>query len=137
MTDEPTPRAGAWHHVSFSVRDLDASIAWYRTVLGFEVALDEPPAEGRRATVLAFPDGTLALGLVQHGDGGAPFEPAITGLDHAALLVRSEEELHRWAAQLDAHGVEHSGPIAIPPGGILNFKDPDGIALAIFWDRGR
>jgi hypothetical protein len=29
----------------------------------------------------------------------------------------------------------HSGPIEVPPGEILNLKDPDGITLALFWDR--
>jgi catechol 2,3-dioxygenase-like lactoylglutathione lyase family enzyme len=135
MAHETAPRVGGWHHVSLSVRDLEASIEWYRRVLGFEVAFEEPAASGRRASVLAFPDGSLALGLSQHGEGGALFDPTTTGLDHAAFRVDSEEELHRWASHLDGHGVEHSGAIEIPPGGILNFKDPDGIALALFWDR--
>ena len=128
---------GPWHHVSLSVRDLDASIGWYRDVLGFEVAVDEPPAEGRRAVIMRFGgDGTLALGLVQHGAGGQPFDVTATGLDHAAFHVDSAEDMAAWAARLDDHGVAHSGAIEIPPGAILNFKDPDGIALALFWVRG-
>jgi hypothetical protein len=43
--------------------------------------------------------------------------------------------MRRWAERLDEHGVVHSGPIAVPPGEILNFMDPDGIALALFWDK--
>jgi hypothetical protein len=43
--------------------------------------------------------------------------------------------MRQWAARLDSFGVEHSGPIEVPPGEILNLKDPDGIALALFWDR--
>ncbi len=31
-------------------------------------------------------------------------------------------------------GVTHSGVIDTPRGGILNFKDPDSLALALFWD---
>jgi catechol-2,3-dioxygenase len=135
MAQGAAPRVGAWHHVSFSVRDLDASVDWYQRVLGVAVAFQEPPSGGRRAAVLTFPDGTLALGLTQHGGGGAPFDPATTGLDHAAFAVDSEDELRRWAQHLDEHGVEHSGPLEIPPGQILNLKDPDGIALALFWDR--
>ena len=126
----------AWRHLSLSVRDLDASIAWYTTVLGFEVGFEEPAAEGRRAVVLrGGSDGALALGLVQHGAGGSAFDVTTTGLDHAAFRVDCAEELAAWAAHFDDHGVEHSGAIEIPPGAILNFKDPDGIALALFWDR--
>jgi hypothetical protein len=33
------------------------------------------------------------------------------------------------------HRHEASNVIEIAPGAILNFKDPDGIALALFWDR--
>jgi hypothetical protein len=33
------------------------------------------------------------------------------------------------------HHVAHSGPIEVPPGEILNFKGPGGIAPALFWDR--
>jgi hypothetical protein len=35
----------------------------------------------------------------------------------------------------DDEGIEHSGVIEIPPGAILNFRDPDGVALALFWER--
>jgi glyoxylase I family protein len=125
----------AWNHVSLSVRDLAASVEWYTRVLGLEVAFDEPEAEGRRAAVLRFREGGPALGLTQHGEGGPPFDPTVTGLDHAAFRVATAEELDEWAAHLDAHQVTHSGAIDLPPGRILNLKDPDGIALALFWLR--
>ena len=123
----------AWSHVSLSVRDLDASVAWYTSVLGFEVAFREPVRDGRAAAVLAFPGGPLALGLTQHGPGGSPFDPAVTGLDHAAFRVATAEALDAWVAWLDDHGVTHSGISEAPNGRFLNLKDPDGIALALVW----
>ena len=123
------------HHVALSVSDRDRSADWYATVLGFEELFRED-GEERRASVLRFADGGYSVGVVEHlpASEGA-FDPRRHGLDHVAFTVASLEDLHRWAEQLTAAGIEHSGVIAIPPGAILNFKDPDGIGLALFWDR--
>jgi catechol 2,3-dioxygenase-like lactoylglutathione lyase family enzyme len=125
----------ALHHASLTVRDLDVSLRWYSDVLGF-VELFREESDDRRAAVLGFAGGGYSVGLVEHvpssGDG---FDHRVVGLDHLAFTVGSEEGLRRWVERLDAAGVEHSGPIAIPAGAILNLRDPDGIALALFWDR--
>ena len=123
------------HHVALSVSDRDASAAWYGAVLGM-VELFREDAPARRAAVLRFRGGGYSVGLVEHVDSGAGnFDPAVTGLDHLAFTVDSQQELGDWARHLTQSGVEHSGPIEIPPGEILNFRDPDGIALSLFWDR--
>ncbi len=49
--------------------------------------------------------------------------------------VASKEALEEWAERLSNVGVAYSGPTEIPRGGILNFRDPDNIALALFWDQ--
>lgn len=122
-------------HVAFTVTDLQRSVDWYRRVLGGEEVLDEPGDE-RAAVVLHLPGSDLMVGLVWFRDGdGAAFHPHRTGLDHFAFSVEHREELDQWAAHLDELGVAHSGPIEVPPGAILNFADPDGIALAIMWRR--
>ena len=122
-------------HVSFSIRDLAASVAWYRDVLGAEVMLDEPGDE-RSAAVLELPGTGLLIGLTQfRSNADRGFDPTRTGLDHFAFSVDSRAALDEWASHLDRRGVEHSGPIEVPPGTILNFKDPDGIALALMWRR--
>ncbi len=122
------------HHASLSVSDVDASTTWYCEVLGLAVAFREE-GDGRRAAVLRSPDGRFAVGLTEHGARRERFDPTHIGLDHLAFSVDSLDDLHAWATRLAALGVESSGVIDIPPGAILNVKDPDGIALALFWDR--
>lgn len=89
---------------------------------------------------MRFPAGGYSVGLVEHGragdDGGVDaFDPRRVGLDHLAFTVATSDELEAWVARLDEHGIDHSGIVEIPPGAILNFKDPDGVSLALFWDR--
>jgi glyoxylase I family protein len=129
---EPLDR---FHHVALTVTDVDRSAEWYRRVLGMKEGFREE-SPGRRAVILAFAGGGMSVGVVEHAEtDGAAFDPTMTGLDHLAFSVSSDDDLHGWAEHLDRHGVVHSGPISIPPGGILNFKDPDGVALSLFWDR--
>lgn len=124
----------AFHHVALTVGDCERSADWYTTVLGMEVQFREE-GEERRACVLRFASGGFSVGLVEHvGSPEDGFDPRRVGLDHLAFSVPTRPELDAWADRLDRHGVESSGVVAIPPGAILNFEDPDGIALALFWD---
>jgi glyoxylase I family protein len=131
------PALTGHHHVALTVSDLDRSAQWYTRVLDMEEQFRED-SPTRKAAVYRFRGGSWSVGLVQHGEPGkAGFDPTVIGLDHLAFTVDTPESLRQWAKHLDGQGVEHSGPIDVPPGEILNFKDPDGIALALFWDRGK
>ena len=96
--------------------------------------IDEPGDE-HRARVYRLRGTTQMLGLVEHrSNDGAAFRPDRTGLDHAAFSVPTRAGVDAWAQRLDVAGIEHSGRIDIPIGAILNFSDPDGIALSIFYE---
>lgn len=123
------------HHVALTVSNLDASAEWYGQVLGMGELFREE-GDARRACVMCFPNGAFSVGLVEHRPSdGAAFDPSHRGLDHLAFTVDSKDEIDQWAQRLDDAAVTNSGVIDIPPGAMLNFKDPDGIALALFWER--
>jgi glyoxylase I family protein len=86
---------------------------------------------------MCFPSGAYSVGLVEHLPHDlAAFDPRRRGLDHLAFTVDDRAELDQWAQRLDEATVTHSGAIDVPPrGAILNFKDPDGLALALFWEQ--
>ena len=127
----------AIHHVGFTVRDVEASAAWYETVLGFRrVGAYEAP-DGTRRKVFLRHDGVPArIGLTQHRDGGQdPFDETRVGLDHLAFAVDGPDELDAWAQRLTAAGVAHSAVApanSIPGAAVLVFRDPDNIQLELF-----
>jgi len=127
------------HHLGLTVRDVDASAAWYVEVLGFRRVGEFASADGSRRKVFLRHDGLDArLGLTQHrdNDGGA-FDETRVGLDHLAFAVSDRAELDRWAQRLTDASVTHS-PIdqanSIPGAYVLVFRDPDNIQLELFAD---
>ncbi len=127
-------------HVRLTVTDVDRSRAFYDRVFGFPVAF-EVPADADDATraslgflyggvIYAVPGGGL-LGLRPVAPDGDRFDEDRVGLDHLSLAVPSSAELHDAAALLDEAGIAHGGVKDIGRASILEFRDPDGIALEL------
>jgi catechol 2,3-dioxygenase-like lactoylglutathione lyase family enzyme len=120
-----------YHHLSLTVTDLPASLAWYTDLFGLVPAMDEKH-EGGRAIVLMRPETQLFVGLHEHdANDGRPFDETRTGLDHVSLGVPDRAALVRWQAILAERGITHS-PISDQPWGcVLVFRDPDNIQLEL------
>jgi catechol 2,3-dioxygenase-like lactoylglutathione lyase family enzyme len=126
------PELSGWSHVSFSVRDRDASVDFYSQVLGFKT-LAVTDREGWLQTIMLHPCG-VCVAFQQHaGNSGAPFDYAVTGLDHFGFAVGSAAELREWIGRFDELGVAHSPVRDTQLGQFVSFEDPDGIQLELFY----
>jgi catechol 2,3-dioxygenase-like lactoylglutathione lyase family enzyme len=139
-----TPPSTGFHHFSPTVRDVEASAAWYERVLGLQRIPAPFPHWGDEdsghAIVLMHPDNGMIIGLHHHvaNDGESAHESR-TGLDHLAIGVARHEDLDAWTAWLDELGVEHSGVIDATepmPYSVVVFRDPDNIQLELAYMAG-
>jgi len=140
MSDDTAPSITGVHHFSVTVRDIEASVAWYQRVFRADRVPMKFPHYEREDTgygvLLVCPRSGLAIGLHTHtGNDGEEFHEARTGLDHVGFNVASRQDLEAWTGWLDHFGVEHSGirtgdePF---PFATLVFRDPDNIQLELF-----
>jgi glyoxylase I family protein len=124
-------------HVSISVSDLDASLAFYRDVLGLPVFVDTFEGFAFEGREVMFRTGSLVFNLQEHAGRtrGDSFDATRVGLDHLAFAVRSLKDLEAWADRLDAVGVVRSEIKDIGFGHMIELRDPDGIQLELFSRR--
>lgn len=133
-----------YSHVRITVTDIARSRRFYDDVLGLPVAYEVPP-DADEATreqlwwlfggvVYQVPGGFFGLRPVAPGDDR--FDEGRTGLDHLAFKVPSRADLDAAAAKLDGLGIPHDGVKDIGVGGLLEFRDPDNVALELWADAG-
>ena len=119
-------------HVALTVTDLDRSKEWYTRVLGWQTMYDGEES-GTTFSLGMLPNVGIFLGLRQHSGGsGDTFDPGRTGLDHIAFGVNSRDDLETWQKRFDEMGITYTPIVDVPYGHVLNFKDPDNIALELF-----
>lgn len=127
------------HHISVTVRDIEASADWYEKVFRLQRVPVTFPHYEREETgyaVLLIDRSGLAFGLHENkANQGEEFDESRTGLDHIGFNVADRAEMERWAEHLTSVDVEHSGirdikePMAFST---LVFRDPDNIQLEFF-----
>ena len=127
------PDIASIHHVSFTVTDLDRSVAWYKEVLGLaELMREDHPDGNGYAIVLGKPDFSMCVGLHTHSDNASePCNETRTGLDHVSFGVAQRADLDTWAEHFKKLNVFQS-PINDQEGyAVLVFRDPDNIQLEL------
>lgn len=128
----------SFSHIRLTVTDIKRSREFYESVFGWPVAVEMPPdADAATREQLAF----LYGGVVYDAGGGTlfalrpvgndTFDENRVGLDHFAMSVPGKTELDSAAAQLDSLGIAHEPVKDIGMMYILEFRDPDNIALEL------
>ncbi len=139
-------------HIAVGVRDMDASLRFYRDLLGFEVVRDEvqatqgtvlpalyqEPHDQRRVATLYWKKGPREAFLVlsEHSDkpvSGEPIKLDQIGIHHYAFWV---ENLPQVYAELKAKGADFVVPPTVTKTQDGNFNsaflcDPDGILVQL------
>jgi catechol 2,3-dioxygenase-like lactoylglutathione lyase family enzyme len=139
------------HHTSFTVSDLDRSLAFYRDQLGCEVLATQEKAGGYLAAIvgdprthirmahLRLPGGDHVIELFQYlapGGSSPDVRPWDVGSSHICFIV---DDLPAFYEQLLERGVTSfvSPPIEVDTGinaggYALYVRDPDGINVELF-----
>jgi len=138
------------HHTSFTVADLERSLAFFRDLLGLEVLFVREVRDGYfgrivglpgcvvKAALLRLPGGSHHIELFQYFEpAGQSYQPrpCDPGSSHLSFLVDDLPELHR---KLHGKGVDFtSEPVLITAGpnrggyGVY-LRDPNGILVELF-----
>lgn len=133
----PIP-TNAISHIRITVTDIDRSRAFYDDIFGWPIAIQMPPdADDATRERYAFLFGGVIYQLGEVMFGLRPvaedsFDEDRVGLDHVSFTVADTATLESAAALLDSRGIGHAGIKDIGVGHILEFRDPDNVALELF-----
>jgi catechol 2,3-dioxygenase-like lactoylglutathione lyase family enzyme len=122
------------HHVTAITRDLEATTAFYRDVLGLALVAEETNPDDPEARHFWFGDadgtpGTL-VSFLEYPE--LEPQPAGTGsLHHFAIAVESVQEVGAWADYLRSRGVECTDVLERGRFSSIYLHDPDGRVVEI------
>jgi glyoxylase I family protein len=127
-------------HIRLTVTDIARSRAFYDQVFALPVAFEIPPdADEETRRQLGFLYGGVIyqlgaglLGLRPVAPASDRFDENRVGLDHLSLSVADRQTLHAAADRLDELGVPHEEVKDLGTALVLEFRDPDGIALELY-----
>ena len=118
-------------HLALNARNLDAMKRFYVDLLGFAVEWEPDPDN----VYLSSGTDNLALHRSPRAPEGASGREGVelSTLDHLGILVRQADDVDRWAAFLEARGVELTAKPRTHRDGARScyFKDPDGNSVQI------
>ena len=124
------------HHIAIAVKDLDATLQFYRDALGIDVAgRHEVPAEGVEVAFLPLGESEIELlrPLDPENSIGRFIEKRGEGIHHLCVQV---EDIAATVAQLKTQGAQLTGDIRSHPDGtqyvFVHPKSTHGVLLELY-----
>jgi catechol 2,3-dioxygenase-like lactoylglutathione lyase family enzyme len=132
------PSHAGLRHLALNARRLDEMKYFYVDLLGFSIEWEPDPDN----IYLSSGVDNLALHRSRSGaeadqlgssGGGQASAPSREALDHLGLVVRAADDVDRWAAFLESHGVVIDAKPRTHRDGARScyFRDPDGNRIQI------
>ena len=125
------PSHAGLRHLALNVRDMPAMKRFYIDMLGFTVEWEPDPDN----VYLTSGIDNLALHRAPHQDDArsARLQPSGNVLDHLGVIVRSADDVDRWAAFLESRGVSLDAKPRTHRDGARScyFRDPDGNKIQV------
>ncbi|RDI65058.1 VOC family protein [Nocardia pseudobrasiliensis] len=123
------PTLAGVHHLKLPVSDLARSVDWYRTRLGYTVAVEFHEQGVLMGVGLRHPAGGPMLALRLYPEKAA----AAAGFDYFSIGVPDKQAMEALAEHLDALGDSHAGVHFATTGWILpELHDPDGHEIRFY-----
>ena len=122
------------HHVSVTVTDIEASVAWYREVLGFSVLVEEEHRSGTPGYGIVLGPRDWSFCVTLHVYPANEHQVSIgtrSALERVSFRVANRFRLEAWAIRLTDLGVDHDPIKDLGASSVLIFRDPDDIPLEL------
>ncbi len=131
---------GMLHHVALVTNDMEKTVAFYRDVLGSEIAMahrmSRPEAE-RHYFITVAPNTVFAFFEFPDAEQPEFMEATVPksgrSLDHICFFIDDADAIDRWKDHLDKHNVPIHG---YSPGSNLFFPDPNNIIIQLTYNAG-
>jgi catechol 2,3-dioxygenase-like lactoylglutathione lyase family enzyme len=118
-----TPLLDGIHHLKLPVADIQRSLAWYGSRLGYEPMMEFVEEGILMGVAMAHPNGGPSLAIRLDPQRAA----AAAGFDYFAIGVPGKDAIDALAAHLTSIGEDHGGVHRTHVGWILpGIHDPDG-----------